>query len=200
MKNRPIIMIAIAVLFGAVSIFVADIWLESAVNAKVSTNAPIVEQKPAVIFNTIVVAVKPLRYGEILTENALKEIPWPEGELPKGAFKKIEDVLAEKERVVLSPIEISEPVLLAKISGENGRAALSNMLGVNMRAVTIRVDDVAGVAGFITPGDRVDISLTRKTEIVSSQVLLQNIKVLTVDQKAMKEVPARNLLGLLQLK
>ena len=119
MNNKPIIMIAIAVLFGGVSIFVADIWIDSAVNAKVSTNAPVAEKNPAVIFNTIVVAVKPLRYGELLTEKALKEIPWPEGELPEGAFKKIKDVLAEKERVVLSPIEISEPVLLAKISGEN---------------------------------------------------------------------------------
>ena len=62
---------------------------------------------------------------------------------------------------MLSPIETNEPVLLTKLSGPNGRAALSNLLSPGMRAVTIKTDEIAGVGGFVTPGDRVDVVLTR---------------------------------------
>ena len=62
---------------------------------------------------------------------------------------------------MLSPIEVNEPVLLAKLSGANGRATLSNLLSPGMRAVTIKTDEIAGVGGFVTPGDRVDVVLTR---------------------------------------
>jgi len=73
---------------------------------------------------------------------------------------------------------------LSKLSGKDGRAALSNKLSKGMRAVTIPVDDVSGVAGFITPGDRVDIVLIRSGETMSADVILQNVKVVTVDQGA----------------
>ena len=76
-------------------------------------------------------------------------------------FRPIDALLAEGSRVVLSPMEANEPVLLAKLSGPNGRASLSNLLSPGMRAVTIKTDEIAGVGGFITPGDRVDIVLTR---------------------------------------
>ena len=87
--------------------------------------------------------------------------PWPQDSLPHGAFATVDALLAEGSRVVLSPMEANEPVLLAKLSGPNGRATLSNLLTPGMRAVTIKTDEIAGVGGFITPGDRVDIVLTR---------------------------------------
>ena len=76
-------------------------------------------------------------------------------------FATVDALLAEGSRVVLSPMEANEPVLLAKLSGPNGRASLSNLLTPGMRAVTVKTDEIAGVGGFITPGDRVDIVLTR---------------------------------------
>ena len=91
----------------------------------------------------------------------LSEIQWPQDALPQGAFATIDALLAEGSRVVLSPIEANEPVLLAKLSGPNGRASLSNLLTPGMRAVTIKTDEIAGVGGFVTPGDRVDVVLTR---------------------------------------
>ena len=193
MKSKPIIMIAIAILFGAISIFIADVWINSAVSA----NAPVAissdEQKPEVEFNKIVVASASLKYGDVLSGSVLKEIPWPNDALPEGTFGSVEEVLAEENRIALFSIEINEPILLVKISGQNGRATLSNMLGKGMRAITIRVDDVAGVAGFITPGDRVDISMTRKGEATSTQIITQNIKVLTVDQNSDEKTTAPSL-------
>jgi pilus assembly protein CpaB len=108
-------------------------------------------------------------------------------------------LLAEGSRVVLSPIEINEPVLLSKLSGPNGRATLSNMMTPGMRAVTIRTDEIAGVGGFVMPGDRVDVVLTRDAgeiqevaknaqgaagSTVTSEIVVSDAKVLTVGQGA----------------
>ena len=100
---------------------------------------------------------------------------------------------------MLSPIETSEPVLLAKLSGANGRATLSNLLSPGMRAVTIKTDEIAGVGGFVTPGDRVDVVLTRDAgaieevsdnaagaagSTITTEIVVENAKVLTVGQGA----------------
>lgn len=184
MKNKPIIMIAIAVIFGAMSIFVADIWLSASSNA--SPVPPKVEaiEVPKIKYSTIVVAAKPLRYGDKVIAADLVEIPWPEDKLPLGAYKSIKQATSDGDRLVLTPIEVNELVLRSKLSGKDGRAALSNKLASGMRAVTIPVDDVSGVAGFITPGDRVDIVLIRSGETMTADLILQNVKVITVDQGA----------------
>jgi pilus assembly protein CpaB len=98
---------------------------------------------------------------------------------------------------VLQPVEANEPLLLSKLSGPNGRATLSNLLSPGMRAVTIRIDEIAGVGGFVTPGDRVDVVLTRDAgaiqevqgaaqgaagSTVATEIVVENAKVLTVGQ------------------
>ena len=153
-------MMGIAAVVGAASIFAADLWLRSQASARTEAPAPVAAE-PKVEFGRIVVAREPLRYGMPLEAARLEEIAWPQAALPPGAFSSISDLVAGGERVVLSPIEPNEPVLLAKLSGPNGRASLSNLLAPGMRAVTIRIDEVAGVGGFVTPGDRVDVVMTR---------------------------------------
>ena len=88
---------------------------------------------------------------------------------------------------MLTAIEANEPILSSKITGPGQRATLSAMIADGMRAVTIRVNDVEGVAGFVLPGDRVDVALTRqgdKSASTSTDVVLQNVKVLAIDQIA----------------
>ncbi|BCM20034.1 Flp pilus assembly protein CpaB [Mesorhizobium sp. J8] len=194
-------MIGIAAVFGAISIFAADFWVKSQAKAQSEVKVVTVEapQQPKVEFKTIVVAQAPLRYGMELARPQLAEIPWPQDSLPQGAFPTIDKLLADGSRVVLSPIEVNEPVLLTKLSGPNGRATLSNMLSAGMRAVTIRTDEIAGVGGFITPGDRVDVVLTRDAgdiqevsknaqgaagSTVTSEVVVADAKVLSVGQGA----------------
>src|SRR3546814_18955956 len=87
----------------------------------------------------------------------LRLVKWPGDAVPEGAFTSIEALVGgEEERVVLRTLEVNEPVLENKISGFGGKASLAAILSPEMRAVTIRVNDVAGVAGFVLPGDRVD--------------------------------------------
>ena len=192
-------MIGIAAVIGAISVFAADMWVKNAANADVVVvQAPVPEQ-PQIEFQKIVVASVPLRFGMELDASMLTEMAWPQDSLPQGAFQSINQLLAEGSRVVLSPIEISEPVLLAKLSGANGRATLSNLLSSGMRAVTIKTDEIAGVGGFVTPGDRVDIVLTRDAgaiqevsghaagasgSTITTEVVVENAKILTVGQGA----------------
>ena len=87
---------------------------------------------------------------------------------------------------MLSPIEANEPILGWKVTGPGQRATLSAMLRDGLKAVTIRVNDVEGVAGFVLPGDYVDVALTRQNEktAATSDVILQSVRVLAIDQTA----------------
>ena len=116
----------------------------------------------------------------------LKEEPWPAASIPAGAFSKISDVLHGGRRVVLTAIEQNEPLLSLKITGPGQRATLSALVKPGMKAVTIRVNDVEGVGGFVLPGDRVDVVLTRQIDKgqASTEIVLQNTRVLAVDQVA----------------
>lgn len=91
---------------------------------------------------------------------------------------------------MLAAIEANEPVLALKITGPGQRATLSALVKPGMKAVTIRVNDVEGVGGFVLPGDHVDVVLTRQIDkgSATTQVVLQNTRVLAVDQTADERV------------
>ena len=175
-------MIGFAVVFGLLAVFIAQVWLNNQASMQ-ARNAP----KPTqVASQTVVVAKQPLRFGTELNASMLQEVPWPSDALPAGAFAKINDVISGGRRVVLAAIEANEPVLALKITGAGQRATLSALVKPGMKAVTIRVNDVEGVGGFVLPGDHVDVVLTRQLEkgSATTQVVLQNTRVLAVDQVA----------------
>ncbi len=176
------IMIAVAVVFGLLAVFVAQAWLNNQAEMRARN---LDAQKKPLATQTIVVAAKPLRFGAELGAMSLREIPWTQDAVPAGAFSKISD-LTSTRRVVLTAIEANEPILASKITGSGQRATLSAMLADGMKAVTIRVNDVEGVAGFVLPGDHVDVLLTRQQDktVAAADVVLQNVRVLAVDQIA----------------
>jgi pilus assembly protein CpaB len=182
-RTSTFVMVGFAVLFGLLAVFLAQIWLNNTADQRLKSLEA--QRKPAPASRTIVVAGKPLRFGDELTAGALREVPWPEDALPAGAFSRIAE-LASPKRVVLMPIDVNEAVLASKITGPGQRATLSAMLGPGMTAVTIRVNDVEGVAGFVLPGDRVDVVLTRQGAgaNVTNDVVLQGVRVLAIDQVA----------------
>jgi pilus assembly protein CpaB len=182
-RASTIVMIGFAVVFGLLAVFIAQAWLNNQADLRAKNYRPV---NQVVSTETIVVAKKPLRYGATLDSSMLAEIPWPSKELPAGAFRTIADVLKGGRRVVLAAIEPNEPVLALKITGPGQRATLSALVHPGMKAVTIRVNDVEGAGGFVLPGDRVDVVLTRQLDkgAATSQVILQDARVLAVDQLA----------------
>lgn len=183
MRTSTIVMVAFAVVFGLLAVFIAQSWLNNQNEMRMRS---LEANKKPLVTDTIVVAAQPLQFGTELTAQALREVGWPQDAVPAGAFAKITDVLAAGKRVVLSPMEINEPVLAVKITGAGQRATLSSLVRDGMKAVTVRVNDVEGVGGFVLPGDRVDVVLTRQVDkgAGSTEVVLQNARVLAVDQSA----------------
>jgi pilus assembly protein CpaB len=190
-RLSTIIMIGFAALFGVLAVFLAQGWLNSQAEMRARN---LDSQKKPLATQTMVVAAKPLRYGVEVTAQALREVPWPDMPLPEGAFARISDVLKDGKRIVLTAIEPNEAVLAVKITGPGQRATLSALVAPGMKAVTIRVNDVDGVGGFVLPGDRVDVALTRQykegdgSSAGATQVVLQDVRVLAIDQMADERV------------
>lgn len=176
-------MIAFAALFGLLAVFLAQTWLNNAANQRLRNLEA--QRKPEAPAHTIVVARRALRFGDELGALSLREVPWPENALPAGAFGKISDLTSSK-RVALAPIDVNEAILASKITGPGQRATLSAMLQDGMKAVTVRVNDVEGVAGFVLPGDRVDVVLTRQGDKNNAvnDVIVHDAPVLAIDQVA----------------
>jgi len=134
----------------------------------------------------VVAAAVGLKFGDRLSAENLRELDWPAGSAPQGTFKSIDELLQGDPRTALQPIEPNELILASKITGPGQRASLSAVITEGMRAMTIRVNDVLGVAGFVLPGDHVDLMLTRQIDNGDpiTDVLLQNVKVLGIDQRS----------------
>jgi pilus assembly protein CpaB len=177
-RPNNLIILFLAIVMGGIAAFLARNWMESHSRAFVAGDSA----------GTVVVAAEPLGFGAEVSANSITEIPWIAKSLPTGAFVVKEDLLKDGRRVVLSPLERGEPILRSKITGPGQRALLSSLLEEGKRAVTLRVDDVRGVAGFILPGDFVDVVLIAEDGPPRrenySEILLQHLKVLAVDQLA----------------
>jgi pilus assembly protein CpaB len=177
-RPNNVIILFLAIVMGGIAAFLARNWIESHSRALAAGDSA----------GTIVVAAQPLGFGAEVNPDSITEIPWMAKSLPNGAFVAREDLLKDGRRVVLSPVERGEPILRSKITGPGQRALLSALLEEGKRAVTLRVDDVRGVAGFILPGDFVDVVLIAEDGPPRrenySEILLQHLKVLAVDQLA----------------
>ena len=146
------------------------------VSAKGST-----QEKPVVTLD-IVVATKPLPLGVTIKPEDIKLTKVPEAQFPKGAFSKLEEVV---DRPVISNILPEEAVLEGRLAARGSGMGLAPIIPVGMRAVAVRVSDVAGVAGFVLPGLRVDVLVTGRppgTEGTVTTTCLQNILVLSSGQ------------------
>jgi pilus assembly protein CpaB len=176
-------MIAVAAVFGVLAVFFAQSWLNRQADLRMKNLEA--RAKP-VATRTVVVARSSLRFGNPLAANVLREVDWPGEAVPANSFSTIAELTSGEKRVVLASIEPNEPIVSTKITGPGQKATLSAVIEDGMKAVTIRVNDVEGVAGFVLPGDRVDVLMTRQGEAEKSNtdVVLQNIKVLAIDQIA----------------
>ena len=177
MRTNDLVVLFLAIVMGGVAAFLARSWLESHANASAGASV-----------GSIVVTTQPLGLGTVINPENVVEIPWGAEKLPEGAFVSTAALLREGPRFVLSALDRNEPVLRSKITAPGQRASLSTLLEPGKRAVTVRVDDVRGVAGFILPRDFVDVVLISEDPAAKresySDILLHHVKVLAIDQLA----------------
>jgi pilus assembly protein CpaB len=130
----------------------------------------------------VVVATRPLGIGVMVKPADVKLSKVPAEAFPKGAFQKVEEVL---DRPVISNILLDEPLLEGRLAVKGSGMGLAPTIPVGMRAVTVRVNDVAGAAGFVLPGLRVDVLVTGHPPAGESNMtttVLQNVLVLSAGQ------------------
>ncbi len=189
MKVKLFVALGLALVCAGSAVYLSNAWMESQYNRfrNVETEQQPAPQKPTI---KVVVAAKQLSYGVAISPGAIKEIEWPADAVPEGAFSATSELItAEGSRVVLTQIALNEPILPGKITDPGQAASLSALLEEGYKAVTVRVDDVLGVAGLITPGDRVDVLWTRvngqgiQAHETYTEVLLRGVRVLALDQK-----------------
>ena len=127
----------------------------------------------------VVIAARPLGVGVTVKPADIKLSKFPSSAFPKGAFSKPEEVI---DRPVTSPILMEEPLLEGRLAARGSGMGLAPIIPVGMRAVTVRVNDVSGVSGFVLPGMRVDVLVTGRPPEGNGTVTttcLQNIMVLS---------------------
>ena len=183
MQNRNILLVVVALVLGVFAVIFANSYFSGVEQQQA-------QEAEAARLVRIVVAAQPMEFGAQLTQQNIKLENFPAKSVPEGAFTSIPEALKDN-RVALRPIVVGEPVLRSKVSGTDGRATLAALLPDGFRAISIPVDNVNGVAGFVLPGMTVDVLLLRKIEgdgatdqDQRADVVLENVQVLAVDQMA----------------
>jgi pilus assembly protein CpaB len=173
MDRRFVTVMAVSLVFAIVV---------SAIFYQITARAGSPKAPPAVEMKEVVLAAKPLAMGSTIGRDDLKMSKLPIDAFPKTAFSKVEQVL---DRPVMSNILIDEPIIEGRLAARGSGVGLSAIIPVGMRAVAVRVNDVAGVAGFVLPGMRVDVLVTGRPPAADGSVTstcLQNILVLSAGQ------------------
>jgi pilus assembly protein CpaB len=155
---------------------------------------PAAEAAPAVLPTvTILVAADQIAFGDPIGPDLIKATLWPADSAPQGAILDRDELLAGPEgaRIAIKSFVAGEPFLKTKVSGYGEKPTLSRKVEDGKRAFSIRIDDVSGVAGFLLPGDRVDVQLTRRLngsrDNLITDVIIQSVTVLGIDQLASEE-------------
>lgn len=176
MRNpKAVVMLVLAVVIGLGATIVAAGWIS---------------QQGQMASTRVVVAAGDIQLGSRLTSQMLKTVDWPSGSIPPGAIAKSEML---EDRVVRTSVLRGEPILEAKLAPVGTKGGLSAVIPEGKRAMTVRVNDVIGVAGFALPGNYVDIVINTQLDGSGgasrqiSKIVLENILVLAVAQEANRD-------------
>jgi len=172
-RRRGPILLVISLVLAVLAALMANNWLSMRASAK---GTPVREED--------VTAAIDMPLGTKIEQRHLAMIDVLPGKSPKGAFHSYADVLG---KVTSSGVIAGEILLAPRLTEAGEGSALASAVDKDMRAVTVRVDDVVGVAGFLLPGNRVDVIMSRVdpgTYAAHATTILSNIKVLAVDQTA----------------
>ena len=148
------------------------------------SNAPSNSPSAAVLSKPVVVAASDLPLGAELAEGDLKVIEWPASSVPAEAMSDPKEIIG---RGLIMPVVQYEPILPIKLASKEAGAGLPPIIPPGLRAVSVRVNEVIGVAGYVVPGTRVDVLTTinpgQNLQTMTSKVILTDVQVLTAGTK-----------------
>jgi pilus assembly protein CpaB len=177
MKAKGLVFLLVAMLAGLAAVVLGTRWLQA---------------RAAGDGNRIAVAAVELQLGSHIPADGVRLVEWPSGSVPKGAFN---DLAALDGRVAITGIQPGEPILESRLAPVGTKGGLSAVVPSGKRAITVRVNDVIGVAGFTLPGNYVDIMVNTENtganrnneDQMISKIVLERILVLAVAQEANRD-------------
>lgn len=175
-KKGVVMMLGLSLVLALGAAGLANNWLNSRVGTSVASEGV-----------SVVVAALEIPFGRKVQAEDLRMLELPPHAIPKGSFDSLESVVGRVSSQVIYPGEV---ILQGRVSEHLGGSALAALLEPGMRAISVRVDDVVGVAGFLLPGNQVDVVSTKRENgqrESKSETILRKIKVLAVDQIASQE-------------
>lgn len=180
MKYGALLALVLAVLSGIAAVFLANRFLAS------RTDTPAAVVREAVPATKVVIAARDLEMGSRLTADALAVAEWPAVAVPRGAFQQVEPL---EGRVVVNRLKAGQPVISAELAVPGSGAGLVATLQPGQRAMSIRVDDVVGVSGFVLPNTFVDVIAVTEDQARNRKVktILERIEVLAIAQETFTE-------------
>jgi pilus assembly protein CpaB len=178
-KLRPWLMLLLALGSGGLAAYLALRYLREQAT-------PLMASEPRK--TSIVLAARSLPIGALITEQDVKLVGWPGDAVPSGYIGSIKDAIG---RGVITPVSENEPLLASKVSTPDQGGGLPIIIKDGMRAASVRVDEVIGVAGFVLPGTHVDVLLTldkgENRPQSLTRTILQNVTVLAAGQQVQRD-------------
>ena len=172
-RTRPWLMLAAALASGGLAALLAMRYLQQKAT-------PLAAQP---IRSNMVVAARTLPVGTIVSDQHVKTIEWTGGALPLGYIGSPQEVVG---RGLMSDLQENEPILESKLAPKGAGGGLPIIINEGMRGLTMRVNEVSGVAGFVTPNTRVDVLLTMEDKAnagePSTRIIMQDMRVLAAGQ------------------
>ncbi|MBA6390713.1 Flp pilus assembly protein CpaB [Colwellia sp. BRX10-3] len=170
MNRNTIAFITLSAVFGLGAVFIAKNWLEN-------SQQELTEEQVNVVMTTVNIPA-----GTIIETKHVRLAVFPKSMSPEKTINNLEDTVG---KVAKNQLYIGDIVRAERLANQGDGSYLASLISKNMRAVTIRVNDVVGVAGFILPGNTVDILNTfQQSGTATTEVILSQIKILAVDQRA----------------
>jgi len=178
-RTRPFLLLILALISGGVAAAVALRYIQQ-------QSTPLMAKEPAKA--QVVVAARTLPLGALVGERDVKTLEWTGGAVPAGFLSNPAEVVG---RGLLVPIQENEPILVSKLAAQGAGGGLPVIIDEGMRAITIAVDQVVGVAGFVLPSTRVDVLLTLQAnenlKEPATKVLMQNVRTLAAGQSIQQD-------------
>ncbi len=173
---RPWLVLFLALGSGAVAAYLALGYLRQQAVPLLAAEAPKTQ---------VAIAARDLPVGAVIGEKDVKLVDWPGDALPPGYSSNPQEIVG---RGVITPVRLNEPLLSTKLADKGAGGGLPIIISDGMRAVSVRVDEVIAVAGFVVPGTRVDVLLTLGREgETQTRAILQNMQILAAGQSVQRD-------------
>lgn len=174
MNSRTLMLIALSVVLGLGAAWMANNWLSARLNTTADSN-----------MENVVVAAVEIPFGQMVEPQHVKVVAMPKGTAPDDAFDTVEKATG---RIATFTMLQGDILRGARLAEHLGGSTLASLIEPTKRAITVRVDDVVGVAGFLLPGNRVDVLVAKKSggsgSEAKAETILYDLRVLAVDQTA----------------